>query len=345
MIDTVLQQYGWKENETTVTVVGSGLINTTCHIKNNSGEFILQRINTAIFKQPQYIADNISVIAQYLHKHFPGYLFVTPILTVDGKKMAIDEAGNYFRVFPFIVNSRTITVATHPAQAYEAARQFGAFTKKLSSFDASVLQISLPDFHKLSLRYDQLLSALVNGNKKRIASTKDIATALQDQYALVDIFESIKKDAAFKIRVTHHDTKISNVLFDADGKGLCVIDLDTIMPGYFISDVGDMLRTYASPANEEEQDLNKIEARIDYVKAVINGYLSEMEEELTEKEKQYLLYAGKFMIYMQALRFYTDHLNDDQYYGARYEGHNLLRAKNQLILLQKLIAIEDTILQ
>jgi len=116
-----------------------------------------------------------------------------------------------------------------------------------------------------------------------------------------------------------------------------VIDLDTVMPGYFISDFGDMMRTYLSPVSEEEKDLSKIEIREDYFKAIAEGYLSEMGNELSSAEKKYLVYAGKFMVYMQALRFLTDHLNNDIYYGAKYEGHNFIRATNQVSLLKKII--------
>ena len=137
--------------------------------------------------------------------------------------------------------------------------------------------------------------------------------------------------------MTHHDTKISNVLFDEEGHGLCVIDLDTVMPGYFISDFGDMMRTYLSPVSEEEKDLSKIEIREEYFKAIADGYLHEMQNELTPTEKDHLVYAGKFLTYMQALRFLTDHLNNDVYYGAKYEGHNFVRAINQVALLKKMI--------
>ena len=145
---------------------------------------------------------------------------------------------------------------------------------------------------------------------------------------------------SFKLRVTHHDTKISNVLFNQEDKGLCVIDLDTVMPGYFISDVGDMIRTYLSPANEEEKDFSKIEIREEYFSAIWKGYMSEMNDELSTEEKNHFIYAGKFMIYMQAIRFLTDHLNNDIYYGAKYPGHNLVRAGNQAVLLQRLLEKE-----
>ena len=131
------------------------------------------------------------------------------------------------------------------------------------------------------------------------------------------------------------------MLFNNNDKGLCVIDLDTVMPGYFISDVGDMIRTYLSPVSEEEKDFSKIQIRDEYFKAIAEGYLTEMNDELTATEKEHFVYAGKFMIYMQALRFLTDYLNDDIYYGSKYEGHNFIRANNQLTLLNRLIEKEN----
>ena len=166
---------------------------------------------------------------------------------------------------------------------------------------------------------------------------------LKDQQEIVSISEQISNNLDFKKRVTHHDSKISNVLFDENDKGLCVIDLDTVMPGYFISDFGDMMRTYLSPVSEEEKDLSKIEIREEYFKAIAEGYLSEMGKELTAIEKRYLVYAGKFMVYMQALRFLTDYLNNDIYYGSKYEGQNFIRANNQVCLLKKIIEKEKTL--
>ena len=143
------------------------------------------------------------------------------------------------------------------------------------------------------------------------------------------------------MRVTHDDTKISNVLFNEDGKGICVIDLDTVMPGYFISDVGDMMRTYLSPVSEEEKDFDKIDVREDYFKAIAQGYLAEMADELSSAELKHFVYSGLFLTYMQALRFLTDYFNNDTYYGSSYEGHNYVRAKNQVILLQRLLQKKD----
>jgi Ser/Thr protein kinase RdoA (MazF antagonist) len=344
MTASVLATYGIEAKECIIRLFGSGLINNTWNVKKGSEHYILQRINTNIFKQPEAIASNIRSVADYLQQNFPDYLFVSPVKTIDGKEIVVDENG-YFRLFPFVSGSHTIDVVTDPQQAYEAAKQFGAFTQKLSSYPANTLQVTLPDFHNLTLRYHQFKTSLIDGNKDRIAASFTQIDLLKKYKYIVDTFEEIKSSDVFKIRVTHHDTKISNVLFNDNDNGLCVIDLDTVMPGYFISDVGDMMRTYISPVSEEETDYSKIEVRPEYLEAIIKGYLSEMNKVLTEKEKASFFYAGKFMIYMQALRFLTDHLNNDVYYGAGYEGHNFNRAVNQLVLLEKLIEMENAFSQ
>ncbi len=312
---------------------GNGLINSTWKLETKNKKYILQRINNNIFKTPEDIAHNIRLIGNYLKKNFPSCLFVSPCITIDGKDL-VKTAEGYYRMFPFINGSHTIDVVEKPGQAYEAAKQFGRFSKLLSGFDVTKLKITLPDFHNLPLRYRQFEKALQDGNTVRISQSSALIEFIKNNKSIVDEFESCKVQLI--TRVTHHDTKISNVLFNAAGNGLCVIDLDTVMPGYFISDVGDMMRTYICPVNEEEKDFSKIEVRKDFYEAIVNGYLSEMGDELTVTEKTYFHFAAEFMIYMQAMRFLTDHLNDDTYYGAAYEGHNFVRAGNQIILLQRL---------
>jgi thiamine kinase-like enzyme len=234
---------------------------------------------------------------------------------------------------------RVIFVET-PEQAYEAAVQFGRFTHLLGDFDTSRLKITIPFFHDLTLRYQDFLQAQQSGNKERVAESESLLKVLAPHANIVKEFKRVQSDPGFKLRVTHHDTKISNVLFNEEEKGLCVIDLDTIMPGYFISDVGDMMRTYLSPVTEEEKDFDKIQIRADFYQSIIQGYFGEMKDELSEIEKKHFFYAGKFMIYMQAIRFLTDYFNNDYYYGSEYPGQNLIRAGNQATLLTRLIEKE-----
>jgi Ser/Thr protein kinase RdoA (MazF antagonist) len=331
----ILFQFGLSAENFQVTAFGSGLINTTWMIADEQGNllYILQKINRQIFKQPGDIAFNIRLIDNYLKAHFPDYLFVSPVVNNSGDEL-VQTNFDFYRMFPFLAGSHTIDVVEKPQQAYEAAWQFGRFTKLLSGLDAQQLKITLPDFHNLTLRYQQFEMALKAGNPERIKQSNYLIHAIKKNKRIADEFEMYKEK--FTIRVTHHDTKISNVLFDENDKGLCVIDLDTVMPGYFISDVGDMMRTYLCPVSEEEKDFTKIIIRKEFYNAIADGYLSEMGLELNDDEKRYFSYAGEFMIYMQAIRFLTDHLNDDSYYGAKYEGHNFVRAGNQLGLLQRL---------
>jgi Ser/Thr protein kinase RdoA (MazF antagonist) len=345
MLQKVFNAFGLTADTSKALPFGSGLINHTWKVNSNGKIYILQRINQQVFKNPADIAYNITVTAEFLQQHFPQYLFVTPERSVVQEDIFFDEEHGYFRLSPFVENSHTIDVVTEPQQAYEAAAQFGKFTKLLAGFDVSKLKITLPDFHNLSLRYQQFEQALANGNTARITASKKLIETIIANKSIVAIFEKIKLNPNFKLRATHHDTKISNVLFDKNDKGLCVIDLDTLMPGYFISDVGDMLRTYLSPVSEEEKDLSRIEIRDEFFKAIAEGYLGEMGDELTDEEKEHFVYAGKFMIYMQAIRFITDYINNDVYYGSKYEGHNFVRASNQLMLLQKLIEKENSLQQ
>ena len=340
MFEKILKEFGLSVNAT-VKPFGSGLINNTWLITDRVNDHILQRINHNVFKQPLDIASNIRVICNYFKDQHPNYLFVCPCKTIEGDDMLFINGEGYFRLFPFIKNSYTTDVVNSPLQAFEAAKQFGRFTNLLSKFSTGNLKITLPDFHNLPLRYSQFEKAINQGNKERITEAKETIQFLKQQREIVTISEQIRTIPDFRTRVTHHDSKISNVLFDSNDHGICVIDLDTVMPGYFISDFGDMMRTYLSPVSEEEKTFSRIEIREEYFTAIADGYLSEMGDELTSIEKEHLVYAGKFMTYMQSLRFITDHLNNDIYYGAKYEGHNFLRANNQIVLLKKIIEKEE----
>lgn len=340
---TILKAFGFNPETCHIKPLGDGLINKTWVIKDiEAGDnFVFQKINDNVFKRPEDITANIRLINDYLDGKHPDYLFTSPVAATNGNDMIKSADGEYFRIFRYIEGSVTHNELQKPVQAYEAAHQFGKFTKLLSGIDMGQLKVTIPDFHNLDLRFEQFTESLKNPDPSRKENANDAIQFLMENKEIVDEYRKITSLKDFKLRVTHHDTKISNVLFDANDNGLCVIDLDTVMPGYFISDVGDMMRTYLSPVSEEEKDFSKIQVRPDFFKAIIQGYLSEMKDELSEAEKGALIYAGKFMIYMQALRFITDYLNNDSYYGAKYEGHNLLRGQNQIMLLKSYEAKEQ----
>jgi Ser/Thr protein kinase RdoA (MazF antagonist) len=339
---SVLPAFGLKE-DAKVEQFGSGLINNTWKITATDEEYILQRVNHHVFEKPGNIAHNIQLIADYLKQHHPEYRFVAPLVSTKGGVMYYQNGEGYFRLFPYVKGSHSKNVVSTADEAYQAAVQFGRFTKLLAGFDIKKLKITIPSFHDLGLRYQQFQQALQSGNQQRISRSEELINTLMSYAGIVKQYEQIVVNPEFKLRVTHHDTKISNVLFDEAGNGLCVIDLDTVMPGYFISDVGDMMRTYLSPVSEEEGDFSKIMVRHRFYKAIVHGYYNEMKEALTDTEKNHFLYAGKFMIYMQALRFLTDYLNNDAYYGASYPSQNLTRATNQTVLLQRLLNDEPVL--
>jgi Ser/Thr protein kinase RdoA (MazF antagonist) len=342
----VLKAYGYAKENIKITQIGTGLINRTYLLSPLAEEkkYILQNINTSVFKSPQAIANNLRSIADYLSFTYPEYLFIKPISTTSSEEMAHIH-HEYWRMLPFVPNTISLDVLADPKQAYEAAKQFGKLSRLLDHFDAKALQPTIPGFHDLGLRYEQFELALNQASETVKEQAKaQIEDALTHKYIL-DYYTSYSHRKDFPDRVMHHDTKISNVLLDDETyEGICVIDLDTIMPGKFISDLGDMMRTYLCAFSENETDLDKIKIRLPYFEAMIKGYLSEMKSILTQTEKELILFSGKYIIYMQALRFLTDFLSSNKYYPTSYPTQNLDRAKNQFKLLHE-IALNEKELQ
>jgi Ser/Thr protein kinase RdoA (MazF antagonist) len=262
---SVLSAYGI-DGKSSVETFGSGLINNTWKVIAGGNEFILQRVNHAVFKEPHDIANNISLVGDYLRRNHPEYKFIAPVTTPRGDEMIYISGEGYFRMFPFVAGSHSKDVVETPEQAYEAAMQFGRFTRLLHGIDIKKLRLTIPCFHDLALRYKQFLLSIEKGNKDRIRESDALIRSLVAHADIVTEYDQIVSNPDFILRVTHHDTKISNVLFDEEGRGICVIDLDTVMPGYFISDVGDMMRTYLSPVSEEETEFEKIEVRDEFIK-------------------------------------------------------------------------------
>lgn len=339
MLDQILPLYGIQPVGNDVQLFGDGLINRTWKVTTPANGYILQQINQAVFKRPHDIDQNIAALKSYLSKTHPDYLFVSALPGLSGDSL-LETPEGYFRLFPFVENSHSLNVLNKKEEAYEGAKQFGRFSRLLNNFEVKKLHITLPGFHNLTLRFDQFTVAVAQASAPRKEKSGDLIAFIMKHADIVTTYKNIVEHQEIPQRVIHHDTKINNVLFNPENKGICVIDLDTVMPGYFISDVGDMMRTYLSSANEEETDLTKINVRKDFFKAIYDGYMEEMGDVLTPKEKSYFTYAGKFLIYMQAIRFLTDYLQNDIYYGEKYEGHNLDRTKNQVTLLERYLELE-----
>jgi Ser/Thr protein kinase RdoA (MazF antagonist) len=244
----------------------------------------------------------------------------------------IELEGKYYRAFKKI-NGIALDVLSTASQAKAAANQFGQFTASLIEFPIAQLKVTIPQFHDLALRFHHFEQALIHGDTTRISQAKEAILFLQSHQAYVKQWLHFTGHQDAHLRVTHHDTKISNVLFKDDA-AICVIDLDTTMPGYFISDVGDMCRTYLCPVNEACQDLNQIKVLPERWTAIQEGYLEAMGEFLTNFEQDHFAFSGQSIIYMQALRFLTDFLELDQYYRVERQDQNLDRTNNQIQLLK-----------
>ncbi|MHB1921388.1 MAG: phosphotransferase enzyme family protein [Chitinophagaceae bacterium] len=334
----ILSAFGLSYSDCSFEKFGSGHINYTIRIyhRKDGKYYVLQRINTQVFKDPETIARNHRLASDYLSKKFPDYFFLSPIKTTDGQEM-VEINGDFWRMIPFVEHSIALDQADNPKQAYEAAKQFGRMAKNLSGIDLHYFKPTIPDFHNLTLRYSSFQGAILHAREERREYAEELIESFQ-QYSFIPIsFESLKTDPDFRDRLMHHDTKINNVLLDdRTFEGICVIDLDTLMPGKMISDLGDMIRTYVSPCSEEEQEFGKIYIREEYYEALMKGYLSELGGDLTKTEQEVLFFSGQFIIYMQGIRFLTDFLDGNIYYPTRYPEQNYIRAKNQLTLLERL---------
>src|SRR5690606_12335269 len=222
-------------------------------------KYILQRINTYVFKEPEVIARNLRLAASYLAEHHPDYLFITPVTTVNGEDL-FHYKDEYWRMIPFIPSSTSVDQADTPKQAYEAAKQFGRMARFLHGIDLHEFKATIPNFHNLTLRYASFQEAIRTAKEER----KQFAESLVEEFLrhsdIAVTFESLKTNPEFTDRLMHHDTKINNVLLKKGTfEGICVCDLDTLMPGKVISDLGDMVRTYVCPVSEEERDFSQIE--------------------------------------------------------------------------------------
>ncbi|MCF8274451.1 MAG: aminoglycoside phosphotransferase family protein [Flavobacteriaceae bacterium] len=324
----------------------SGHINDTFLIETKEEPFyILQRINHIVFKDvPGLISNKVSVSKHIQKKlsHLSETELKRRVLTFvqakNDKYYYKDEDGNYWNVMFYIKDSVTHEIVTNKEVAYEGGKLSGDFLNLTSDFDASVLTEVIPKFHDMSFRYSQFQSALQSVSKERLFNAKSLIDRVIESKEEMHILQNLKEKGAIKSRVTHNDTKISNALFTKNNKGLCVIDTDTIMSGIVHYDFGDAIRTICNTAAEDESNLDLVEFNVEYYQGYNKGFLEKTEASLTQIELKYLPLGAKTMIFIMAIRFLTDYMNNDIYYKTKYPEHNLDRAKNQFKLIDSMMA-------
>jgi len=326
---------------------GSGHINDTYRLffKNGGAPFcnILQRINHNIFKNPEALMQNVERVTAHLATIVadePDWRrrALRLIPARDGRGWHVDAAGNHWRAYRFIERARTYDAVESTEQAFQAGRAFGRFQQQLAGLPAPRLHDTIPDFHHTPKRFTALEQAIAADTAGRAALAKaeiDFALAHKPM-------ASVLLDAKLPERVTHNDTKFNNVMLDdVTGEGICVIDLDTVMPGLAPYDFGDMVRTTTSPAMEDERDLRKVTMQFPMFEALVRGYMSSAREFLTREEKALLAFSGKLITFEIGTRFLTDYLAGDTYFKVHREGHNLDRCRTQFKLVESIEEQEE----
>lgn len=318
---------------------GDGHINST--FVDVGGRYILQKINTSVFADAEKLMENIKSVTDFIKKKVelaggdPDRETLTVVPTPDGKLCFEAEDGTKWRVYRFVSGSYSVTISKDTRELCEAGRAFGRFQRMLSDFPADKLYESIKDFHNTPRRVENLKKAIADDAVGRAKDVKDeIEFALSREKEASVVTKAIE-DGEVPLRVTHNDTKINNVLFDkATNKGLCVVDLDTVMSGSVLYDFGDALRSGAAVAAEDETDLSLVKFDLEAFRSFAEGFLSETLGVLTEKEIELLPFSAKLMAYECGCRFLTDHLNGDTYFKIHREGHNLDRARSQFALMR-----------
>ncbi len=332
---------------------GTGHINDTYRVVFNQGgtiaPYILQRINHNVFKNPPALMENVMRVTSHIREKLiqqgskdVSRRVLTVIPTRKGGSFFQDDEGNYWRAYIFIEKARTYDVLETSAQAYEAAKAFGKFQRQLADLSGPALHDTIPNFHNGPMRYKVFLKALEEDVCQRAATAKPEIEFLRSHAAIFNVLPALYQKGEIPLRVTHNDTKLNNVMLDDEtGEGICVIDLDTLMPGLIHFDFGDIVRTSTSPAKEDEQDLSKVTMLLPRFEAIVKGFLESIGESITPIERDHLVLAGKLITLIIGTRFLTDYLAGDQYFKIHREGHNLDRCRTQFKLVASMEEQEE----
>jgi Ser/Thr protein kinase RdoA (MazF antagonist) len=334
------------EGSLSIETLKSGHINETFKVNMDAKNYILQRINTAIFPEPLRIMENIETVATHLKSKGYSRSILDFIKTKDGQSLVSDTEGGVWRLVPFVGNTYSILKIENENQAFTAAEAFGEYLSFLSDLDVSKIHTIIPKFHNADFRIQQhrdaLNSTLPKKNRDKLSVNRLKKAAEDLEFIQTHIPYFANKRLNIPLRVTHNDTKISNILFDkTTNEAACIIDLDTLQPSTLLADFGDMVRTYTTEYDEDFQHVERINMRLPYFEALLFGFMKNISRKILEEEKNALVFGAERTVFVQALRFMTDYLNNDTYYQTSYSDHNLFRAQNQLALFKSILKQRD----
>lgn len=356
MFDTELniaRNFCLRGNPTKCEINARGLINTTRVIYTDAGiRYILQKINTAVFKKPNEVMENISAVTEHLREKIRASggdetrETLTVIRTKDGKLFYTDENGGAWRMYDFIEHALCYDSAASPELFGRVGKAFGNFQRQLSDFNAEKLYEAIPKFHDAENRFRDFKVALERDAAGRRSLCEDEIAFVLEREATCSYIVSRLRDGRLPLRVTHNDTKLNNIMIDnKSGEGVCVIDLDTVMPGSMLYDYGDAIRFGAASAPEDETDLSKMYLRMDMFEAFTKGFLDGLGGAATEDEILSFPMGVYMLTFELVIRFLTDYLNGDTYFKVRDENHNIERTRAQIALTRDIEKKQDEMLQ
>ena len=324
-------------------VFGNGHINETFLIKTKEADcddYILQKVNHYVFRNVEGLMENMRRVTNHIRnklKSDPQADIKRNVISIipakDGKLYYKDETGDYWRILLFIGGGHSYDIVDSPQKAYMGGRAFGNFQKLLSDFPPPPLVETIPNFHNIEMRLQTFFKTVQDDPEGRVSEVKEEIGYVEERQEEMKTIYNLGNEGKIPLRITHNDTKFNNILFDDEDKVLCILDLDTVMPGYIHYDFGDAIRTGANTGAEDDENLARVSLNIDLFKAYAQGFLEETHHFLNQYEIDNLAFSAKLFAFSQALRFLTDYIAGDVYYKIHHPKHNLQRTKAQFALL------------
>lgn len=339
----VVEAFAFKGKWESIQEFGDGHINDTYRLDFGGNCYLLQRINHYVFTKPNELMENVVRVTEHLREKIeeeggdPNRETLSVILTKDGKQYFKDRNDLYWRAYNFIENSQSFNLVKDPNDFYESGLAFGRFQAYLADFPIETLNYTIEDFHNTPKRYETFEKAVMENKSGRAHLAKDEIDFVKERKDFTSVLWDAYEKNKIPLKVTHNDTKLNNVLFDCESnKALCVVDLDTVMPGFSLDDFGDAIRFGASTALEDEKDLSKVELDLTLYEQFTKGFIEGAQGTLALEEIALFPEAAKVITLETGIRFLTDFLDGDNYFKTQYADHNLVRAKTQFKLVEEM---------
>lgn len=340
-IKTIAEKFEIEGTVESIESYGNGHINDTYRVLTSVKYYLLQRINKHVFKQPDKLMENVKNVTRFIREQVVieggdvDRETLNLIDTKDGNYFYIDEHGEYWRMYLYIADTFSFDLVERESDFYQSGLAFGKFQHQLEKFPAESLHYTIEKFHHTPTRFENLLKAIENAPADRLEAAKEQIEFVKARKEFTNVLWDLHKKGDLELKVSHNDTKLNNVLIDKETReGLCVIDLDTVMPGFLLDDFGDSIRFGASTGAEDEKDLSKVNFDISLYKAYVEGFVKGADGSISQVEAIHFPEGAKMMTLEVGMRFLTDYLENDVYFKTQYEDHNLVRSMTQLKLVQ-----------